>query len=220
MLLAIVMDAYATVKGADPTAMEMWNQAMDLVRRHRETQAQMRLDLSHILNWWNNNYDEDEEDDPNTSMKVIVTVKNLLDVKNLPEKQAKRLLDRALKFKDHLEKKNTPMSRWSLSTACHAIRLLGEKFDLLVESQEDVLLWQKDMLDMMKKPEDPVKSLAKTIAPPDSWGNGPGAAAQPLDELAAAGATLGVQPSRDDGAGVGVDAPLALEDVAVNTLAE
>ena len=35
-----------------------------------------------LVRRWNNTFDEDEEDE----MKVIVTVKNLLEVKNLPEK--------------------------------------------------------------------------------------------------------------------------------------
>jgi hypothetical protein len=217
MLLAIVMDAYATVKGADPTAMEMWRQAMDLVRRHRETQAQMRLDLSHILSWWNNTFDEDEED----VMKVVVTVKSLLEVKNLPEKQAKRLLDRALKFKDTREKKGD-MSRWSLSTACHALRLLGEKFDLLVESQEDVLLWQKDMLDMMKKPDTaPAPGSTSISTQPTSWVDHAPATHDPVEAARAEVKNAETPVHVDDGAGVGVgDAPLALEDVAVNTLAE
>ena len=94
MVLAIVMDAYTEVKASKAGAQEMWMQAMELVRRHRQTQQQTRVDLSYILDFWNAHYDPEEEEE----MKVVVTTNGLLEVRNLPMSQANRLLERAKEY--------------------------------------------------------------------------------------------------------------------------
>jgi hypothetical protein len=159
MLLAIVMDAYTEVKASKEGAQEMWMQAMELVRRHRQTQQQTRVDLSYILDFWNAHYDPDEE----AEMKVVVTTNGLLEVRNLPMSQANRLLERAKEY----HAGPAPSEGWGINTACRALISINRKMDALLAAQDEVVQWQAELIDLMRKKSEKIRSsTALAIAQP------------------------------------------------------
>jgi len=153
MVLAIVMDAYTEVKASKAGAQEMWMQAMELVRRHRQTQQQTRVDLSYILDFWNAHYDPEEEEE----MKVVVTTNGLLEVRNLPMSQANRLLERAKEY----HAGPSPSEGWGINTACRALIRINRKLDALLASQDQIVLWQRELLDFLRRKGEKDRSQAE-----------------------------------------------------------
>mmetsp|Transcript_90191 Transcript_90191/g.160642 ORF Transcript_90191/g.160642 Transcript_90191/m.160642 type:complete len:855 (+) Transcript_90191:87-2651(+) len=93
MLLAILMDAYATVKAAAAEALGLPDQISEMVRRRRQTQNKERVRLNDIWDAYFRKFMDEKE---MLSSKLIITAKDVMkQVRGIPPKQAKRTVANA-----------------------------------------------------------------------------------------------------------------------------
>merc|ERR1712070_571944 len=90
MLLAIIMDQYTDVKGKATDAVTLWAQATTLLRRQRENQLGLRMELSDVLIEV-----ESSEWDKGDVINADILVSG---IPKLPPKQAQRLIQRCIAF--------------------------------------------------------------------------------------------------------------------------